>query len=101
MPFATAGAAGATGGAAITGTGGGFSDRLRMGCAFGHLMQLLDQVFVGAFGLGLGGFEAGEDFLDAVDGREDQRHGAGRHRHAVAEFAHQGLAGMGERFETG
>ena len=69
--------------------------------AFGHLVQLLDQVFVGAFGLGLGGFEAGEDFLDAVDRGQDQRHSTGRHRHAVAEFAHQGLAGMGQRFEPG
>ena len=30
-------------------------------------LQLDDQIFVGAFGLGLGGFQAGEDFLDAVD----------------------------------
>ena len=69
--------------------------------AFGHLVQLLDQVFVGAFRLGLGGFEAGQNFLDAVDRGQDQRHGARRHRHAVAEFAHQGLAGMGQRFEPG
>ena len=69
--------------------------------AFGHLVQFFDQVFVGAFGLGLGGFETGEDFLDAVDRGQDQRHRAGRHRHAVAEFAHQGLAGMGQRFEPG
>ena len=39
------------------------------GGAFGHRVQLLDQVFVGALGLGLGGFKAGEDFLDAVDAR--------------------------------
>ena len=38
-----------------------------MRAAFGHRMQLLDQVFVGALGLGLGRFEAGEDLLDAVD----------------------------------
>ena len=62
-------------------------------------MQLLDQVLVGALGLGLGGFQAGEDFLDAVDRGQDQRHGFGRHRHAVAEFAHQRLAGMGQRFQ--
>ena len=66
---------------------------------FGHRVQLLDQVFVGALGLGLGGFEAGQDFLDAVDRGQDQRHGLGVDRHAVAEFAHQRLAGMGERFQ--
>ena len=30
---------------------------------------------------------------------QDQRHGLGLDRHAVAEFAHQGLAGMGQRFQ--
>ena len=30
---------------------------------------------------------------------QDQRHGFGLDRHAVAEFAHQRLAGMGERFQ--
>jgi len=94
----------------LRGNRGCGDDRYRCGCnrggfgnrgmlAFGHLVQLLDQVFVGAFGLGLGGLEAGEDFLDAVDRGQDQRHGTGRHRHAVAEFAHQRLAGMGQRFE--
>ena len=29
----------------------------------------------------------------------DERDGLGGDRHAVAEFAHQGLGGMGERFE--
>ena len=70
-----------------------------MAAAFGHLMQFLDQVFVGAFGLGLGGFEAGEDFLDPIDARQDQRHGFGLDRHAVAEFAHQRFAGMRQRFQ--
>ncbi len=70
-----------------------------MGAAFGHLMQLLDQVFVGACGLVLGRFQSGQDFLDAVDRGQDQRHGAGGHRHAVAEFAHQCLAGMRQRFQ--
>ena len=62
-------------------------------------MQFLDQVFVGAFGLGLGRFKAGEDFLDAVDRGQDQRHGFGLDRHAVAEFTHQRLAGMRQRFQ--
>ena len=70
-----------------------------MAAAFDHLLKLVDQVLVGALGLGLGGFQAGEDFLDAVDGGQDQRHGFGGDRHAVAEFAHQRLAGMGQRFE--
>ena len=63
------------------------------------VMQLLDQIFVGAFGLGLGGLEACQDFLDAIDRGQDQRHGFGLDRHAVAEFAHQRLAGMGQRFQ--
>ena len=45
------------------------------------------------------GLEAGEDLLDAVNRRQDQRHGIGLDRHAVAEFAHHRLAGMGERFQ--
>ena len=70
-----------------------------MVAAFGHRVQLLDQVFVGALGLGLGGLEARQNLLDAVDAAQDQRHGLGLDRHAVAEFAHQRLAGMGERFK--
>ena len=91
--------AGCTGGAATTGTGAAAGSASAWLAAFGHRMQLLDQVFVGALGLGLGGLEAGEDFLDAVDGGQDQRHGFGLDRHAVAEFAHQRLAGMGQRFQ--
>jgi len=60
---------------------------------------LADQVVVVAFGLGFGRFEAREDLLDPIEAGEDQRHGLGLDRHAVAEFAHQGLAGMGQRFE--
>ena len=63
-------------------------------------MQLVDQVPVGSFRLGLGGLEASQNFLDAIDAGEDQRHRVGGDRHAVAEFAHQGLAGMGERLQT-
>ena len=70
-----------------------------MAAAFGHLMQLLDQVFVGALGLGLGRLEAGQDLLDAIDRGQDQRHGFGLDRHAVAEFAHQRFAGVGQRFQ--
>ena len=70
-----------------------------MTAAFGHRVQLVDQVLVGAFRFGFGRFQPGQNFLDAVDRRQDQRDRLGRHRHAVAEFAHQGLAGMGERFQ--
>jgi hypothetical protein len=70
-----------------------------MRAAFGDRVQLVDQVFVGAFRFGLGRFQAGQNFLDAVDRGQDQRDRLGRHRHAVAEFAHQGLAGMGEGFQ--
>ena len=85
------------GGGRRRGLGCGF----RMVAAFGHRMQLLDQILVGALGLGLGGLEAGQDFLDAVDRGQDQRHGFGLDRHAVAEFAQQRLAGVGQRFQPG
>ena len=62
-------------------------------------MKLHDQILIVAFRLGLGGLEPAENFLDAVDAAQDQRHRFGRDRHAVAEFAHQGLAGMRQRFE--
>ena len=61
--------------------------------------QLIDQILVGAFGLGLGGLEACQNLLDAVDRGQDQRHGLRGHRHAVAELAHQRLAGMRQRFQ--
>ncbi len=70
-----------------------------MRAAFGQFVQLVDQVLVGALRLGLGGFEPCENFLDAVDRGENQRHRLGLDRHAVAEFTHQRLAGMGQRFQ--
>ena len=62
-------------------------------------MQLDDQVLIGAFRLGLGRFQPGENFLDAVDAGEDQADRFTRDRHAVAELAHQRLAGMRQRFQ--
>ncbi len=80
-----------------------FSNRLarrhRGHATLDHGFQLIDQVAVVAVGLGFGGFEAGQNLLDAVDRGQDQRHGFGSHRHAVTEFAHQGLAGMRQRLE--
>ena len=64
-----------------------------------HSASWIDQILIGALGLGLGGLESRENFLDAVDAGKDQRDGFGGDRHAVAEFAHQRLAGMGQRFE--
>ena len=46
------------------------------------------------------GFELGEDVLDPVDGEQDQRDGFAGHRHAVAEFAHQGFGRVRQRLET-
>ncbi len=63
-------------------------------------MKLDDQILIVAFRLGLGGFKSAENFLDAVDAAQDQRHRLRRDRHSVAEFAHQGLAGMSQRFEA-
>ena len=62
-------------------------------------MQRIDQIGIAAFGLGLRRFKPGENFLDAVDRAQDQRHGLAGHRHAVAEFAHQRLGGMRQRLE--
>ena len=62
-------------------------------------MKLDDQILIGAFRLGLGRLQAGENFLDAVDAGQDQRDRFAGDRHAVAEFAHQGLGGMRQRFQ--
>ena len=43
--------------------------------------------------------QLGEDFLDAVDGEQDQRDGIAGDRHAVAEFAHQGFGGVRQRLQ--
>lgn len=64
------------------------------------MMQLLDQIVVGAFGLGFGRLELIEDVLDAIDGGQDQRHRLTGGGHAVTEFAHQGFGGMGQRLEA-
>ena len=63
-------------------------------------MKLDDQILIGAFRLGLGCLKPGENFLDAVDAGQDQRDRFSGHRHAVAEFAHQRLGGMRQRFKT-
>ena len=65
-----------------------------------HAFEVADQVAVRAFGLGLVLFEPGEDFLQAVDGREDERDGVAGHRHAVAELAHQGLGRVRQRLQA-
>jgi hypothetical protein len=62
-------------------------------------VQLDDQIFVGTFRLGFGRFQSAKDLLDAVDAGENQADRIAGDRHAVAEFAHQGLAGMGQRFQ--
>ena len=62
-------------------------------------MKLHDQILIVALGLGFGRLQPAKDFLDAVDAAQDQRHRLGGDRHAIAEFAHQGFAGMGQRFQ--
>ena len=63
-------------------------------------MQLDDQILIGAFRLGFGRFQSAENFLDAVDARQNQADRLPRDRHAVTEFTHQRLAGMRQRFQT-
>ena len=60
---------------------------------------MIDQILIGAFRLGFGGLQACQNFLDAVDRGQDQADRFAGDRHAVAEFAHQGLAGMRQRFQ--
>jgi len=61
--------------------------------AFGHRMQLLDQVFVSTLGLVSVASRPARISLIAVDRGQDQRHGFGLTGMRVAEFAHQRLAG--------
>ena len=61
--------------------------------------RLGDQIGVGAIRLALLALERFENFLDAVDGGENERDGVAGRRRAVAEFAHQGLGGVRERFQ--
>ncbi len=54
-----------------------------------------------AVGFVTGGFETGENHLDAVDGVQNQGDGDGRNfQLAVAEAAEQGFAGVGHGFEA-
>jgi len=78
---------------------GGSRCRHRFHPLLDHGLQLDDQILIVAFRLGFGRLEPCEDFLDAVDAAQDQRDRFRRHRHAVAKFAHQGLAGMRKRFQ--
>ena len=64
-----------------------------------HALEIGDQIVVVAVRLALLALERVENFLDAVDGGEDERDGVAGHRHAVAELAHQRLGGMRQRFQ--
>ena len=64
-----------------------------------HARQPLDQVGIIAGGLLLVGLEFAEDRLDAVDGRKNERYRLCRDWHAIAEFAHQSLGGVRQRFK--
>ncbi len=77
--------------------------RLRFG-GFGQCarqaLQLIDQIEVIAFRLALFALDGRENFLDAVDGLQDQRDRVRRGGGAVAELAHDVLGRMGERFKA-
>ncbi len=64
-------------------------------------MQPIDQIGVVAFRLALFALDRAENFLDAVDGLQDQRDRFRRGGGAIAEFAHNVLGRMGERFKPG
>jgi hypothetical protein len=72
----------------------------RLGGGEGHPLEVCDEVLVVALGLRLVRLERGEDLLDAVDGRQDERYGFVGDGGSVTEFAHQGLGRMGEGLET-
>ena len=71
-------------------------DPLRAGS---RASELLDQVAIVAGGLALQLLQAIEDYLDPIDGSEDQGYGFASDGHAVPEFAHQRFGGMSERLE--
>ncbi len=64
------------------------------------MMKRIDQIGVGARRFGFGRLQLAENFLDTVDRAQDQRDGLAGHRHSVAEFPHQRLGRMGQRFEA-
>ncbi len=70
--------------------------------AFRRGVQQLDQIAVLAFGLGAGFLEDTQQFLDAIDRGEDERHRIRRHfQSAVPELAQHVLRRVGDRFQPG
>jgi hypothetical protein len=65
-----------------------------------HLLERDDEIPVGALRLPLAALERAEDFLDAIDGRENQRHCVASDGEAVAKSAHQRLGRVGERLQA-
>ena len=64
-----------------------------------HAAERIDEIAVAAFRFLLALLDGVEDRFDPVDGGEDERDGFRGDRHAVAEFAHQRLGGMRQRFQ--
>ena len=68
--------------------------------AFGDAFQIGDQVGIGAVRLALVALERFENFLDAVDGGENDRHGVVGGRQSVAEFPHHRFGGVRQGFQA-
>jgi hypothetical protein len=82
--------------------GGGRGRGRRRGLSFGHGIKLGDQFGILALGLGPFFLEFAQQRTDAVDAFEDEGHRLRRYRqHAVAEFAENVFARVGDRFEPG
>jgi hypothetical protein len=64
-----------------------------------HAFELGNQIPVGPSRLLLALLQLVEQFLDAVDGGQDDGDGVAGDRHAVTEFSHQRLGGMRQRFQ--
>ncbi len=99
VPLATSWIAGCTGGAATTGTGAAAGSAAAclapsaIACSFS-----IRSSSVPSGSVSVASRPARISLMRSMRG-QDQRHGFGLDRHAVAEFAHQRLAGMGQRFQ--
>jgi hypothetical protein len=66
----------------------------------GRQYEPLDQIMIRAFGFTLVFFEFSNQFLDSIDGKQDQIHGVAGDGRTVPQFAHQCFGCVRERLEA-